>query len=258
MSEPKSDVPKAPAVAAAIAILRHLASQSTPVGLTAISRAVGLSPSSCLNILRTLAADAFVFFDPDTKDYTLGLGSIALARRALDPAGAMDIARSDLRRMALEHEVTSSLWRLAPNERLVLVGFEESLATTRVHLTIGQRLPQYLGAMGRCIAAYSNIEGAEFIPHYEALRWHRDPGLTAYRAQAAEVRARGWAIDIDNFMQGVTTLAAPVLDRAGNVRFCVTSTTFSGQNDDAGLNRIGTETARLSHVLSTLLFGAEI
>lgn len=257
MDHVQAEPPKSPAVAAAIAILRHLAAQSAPVGLTPISRAVGLGPSSCLNILRTLASDSFVHFDTETKAYSLGPGSIALARRALDPAGTMDVARDELQATALDCDVTCALWRLSSNERLVLVGFAESLATTRVHLTIGHRLPQFLGATGRCIAAFSDIDTPDFAARYATLRWHRDPGLSLYRQQVAETRSRGWAIDVDYFMQGVTTIAAPVLDGAGHVRFCATSTTFSGQQDEPGLTRIGGATADLARSLSRRLFGAD-
>ena len=249
--------PKAPAVTAAVAILRHLAAQSDPVGVSSIARAVGLSPSSCFNIVRTLVAEAFVDFDNRTKGYSLGLGSIALARKALDPGSAMEVARPKLEDLAARYDVASSVWRLSRNDRLVLIGFAESPATTRIHLTIGQRLPKFLGAMGRAVAAHSAVTRAELAESYGDLRWHTDPTLETYLADVEQVRTRGWAMDVDNFMQGVTTIAAPVIDATGQVRFCVSSTFFSGQNDAAGLSAIGDATLELSASLAGRLFGTE-
>lgn len=252
-----ADAPKAPAVTAAISILRHLAGSPSREGVTAIAKAVGLSPSSCFNILRTLASEAFVDFDPSSKTYALGLGSIALARKALDPSAAMDLVRPQLEAMARRFDVATSLWRISMADRLVLVGLAESPATTRIHLTVGQRLPKYLGAMGRTVAAHADLESRAFVSQFTALRWNHAPDLEVYKAEAAQVRRRGWAIDVDNFMLGVTTIAAPVLDRTGDVRFCVANIFFSGQRAPADLELLGEATVGLAEDFARRLFSSD-
>lgn len=256
-SQPPADAPKAPAVTAAIGILRQLAGAPSPQGVTAIAKAVGLSPSSCFNILRTLASESFVHFDPATKAYTLGLGSIALARKALDPSAALDLVRPQLEDMARRFDVATSLWRISMTDRLVLIGLAESPATTRIHLTVGQRLPKYLGAMGRTVAAHTDLEGKAFAEQFAALRWDHAPDLASYKAEVAKVRSRGWAIDVDNFMLGVTSIAAPVLDRTGDVRFCISNIFFSGQRGPADLNILGEATVALAEDFSRRLFSAD-
>ena len=66
--------PKAPAeepvvgsIVKTIAILRHLADEPDRRGVNAIARAVSLSPSSCFNILKTLAREGFVEFGASGK-----------------------------------------------------------------------------------------------------------------------------------------------------------------------------------------------
>ena len=46
-------------VVQALAILRHLSEASKPLGVTAVARALGISPSSCFNLLKTLVAEDF-------------------------------------------------------------------------------------------------------------------------------------------------------------------------------------------------------
>ena len=70
---------KVNSVAHALAILRRLATSDHPEGVNAIARKVGISPSSCFNILKTLAAEDFARFDVVDKTYTLGAGAIDLA-----------------------------------------------------------------------------------------------------------------------------------------------------------------------------------
>ena len=71
---------KAPAIARAAAILRLLGKSDVPIGVNSIARELGLVPSTCLYVLRALAAEELVFFDPDTKRYALEVGVLTLAR----------------------------------------------------------------------------------------------------------------------------------------------------------------------------------
>src|SRR5687767_6347713 len=111
-----SDRSKAPAITHAAAILRFLVEQPHPPTLTTISRAVAVSPSSCLNILRTLLAEKFVSFDPDTKTYSMGSAIAGLARRAMDPENTLRLARTPLRKLAREFDATAGLWSVTHDQ----------------------------------------------------------------------------------------------------------------------------------------------
>ena len=69
-----------PAVTRAIAILRLLGRSRTPLGLKAIAQSLGLVPSTTLHILRALMAEQLVRVEPLTKQYSLGVGMLPLAR----------------------------------------------------------------------------------------------------------------------------------------------------------------------------------
>lgn len=243
-----------PAVRQALAVLRHLADSPAPRGVNAVARGAGLSPSSCFNILKTLTAEGFVDFDPVTKAYALGPGVVALARRALDPAGAFTQARPALAALGEAAGATASLWRISADERMVLVGFVESDAGTRIHLTPGQRLPMLIGAGGRCIAAELGLSRAELRRRFAALRWEASPGFEAYARDVEAARARGWALDDGAYIRGVTSLAAAIADETGAVRFCVTCTLFHGRRDKA-LAAIGEETRRAAIQIRRRLYG---
>ena len=66
-------------VRTAIAILRFLASQPKSYGVNAIAREVGVSPSSCFNIVKTLALEGLLEFDERDKSYSPGVGLGMLA-----------------------------------------------------------------------------------------------------------------------------------------------------------------------------------
>ena len=100
-------------MANALAVLRRLATADRPEGVSAIARNIGISPSSCFNILKTLAAEDFAQFDQEHKTYTLGAGAVDLAIAALDPEAGFLRTRPILENLAREFGVTCGLWRRA-------------------------------------------------------------------------------------------------------------------------------------------------
>ncbi|WP_334163740.1 IclR family transcriptional regulator [Phenylobacterium sp.] len=242
-------------VVQALAILRYIARTREPAGVTAIARAIGISPSSCFNILRTLVAEGFVERDDETKTYLLGVAPLDLARSVIDENGAFTYLRADMQRLADTFSVTTTLWRMTRSERWVLVGLTESLALARIHMTIGQRLPLYGGAMGRCLAAHRQSSQSELLSRFRSVRWFRAPSVEEYLAQVEETRVRGWGLDQNQFNQFFSSIAAPVIDNDNRIRFCVTQTMFDGQHSPVEIQDLGEATLRVADHASRNLYG---
>lgn len=256
----ESELPKTlvPSVMKAVAVLRYLGDIRTPAGLSTIARDLDVSPSSCLNILRTLVVADLVEFDEQEKTYILGLGVLELSRRALAKADVFASARPQLLEIVQKYRTTGGVWRVAPGERLVLIGLIESESEMRIHMEVGQRLPVLAGANGRCLAAVRGMSVEEIRDRFNNLRSYQSLSLEAYIAEVDEARRLGWAIDSNIFVQGVTTIAAPVVDEQGEMRFSVSNTMFTGQHSHSVIDRIGSETRDLARELSRRLFGARI
>src|SRR5688572_13511685 len=117
-------------------ILRYLGSMGEPVRLTRIAGDLSLHASTCLNILRTLADEGLVHHQPAAKTYSLGLGVIDLAQRALRQGQDIDLIRPMLERVARKHAVTVNLFRPVGNDHLVLVTHAVSASTLSVRAEI--------------------------------------------------------------------------------------------------------------------------
>lgn len=229
---------KVNSVSQALAVLRRLANTHRPEGVTAIARAVGMSPSSCFNILKTLTTEEFAQFDVEHKTYTLGSGAVDLAVNALDPEAGFVRTRPILEAIARDFGVTCGLWRRAA-QRLVLLGAVEGQEVARIRLTPGLRLPIMIGAMGRCIAAHAGTSKADLATAIRDLKWHDTPSITRYLAEVKEVAANGFALDDGDFLQGITTVAAPIITREGELTHCLAVTTFKGRFDAKQLRALG-------------------
>jgi len=239
----------------AVSILNFLSETEEGPGVTVIANALGISPSSCFNILKTLVAQEFIEFDPRGKTYSIGLGVVNLARRALNRNNIFPLVRSQLQACADEFGLAAGLWRLTRLDRLVLVGLAETEETTRIHLTIGQRLPMLAGAVGRCVAASSTMSRPDIGKHFKNIRWQKPITLTGYLDQVRAVKDRGWAVDADQYMRGVTTVAAAVTDDTGNVRFCLSGTVFSGRHGPEAITKIGERLRGLAIHAAQSVFG---
>lgn len=241
-------------VSNAIAILRSLAS-SEPRGVNAIARALDLSPSSCFNILKTLVAEGVVDFDRTTKVYSMGNGLQDLLHHRPTVAEWTSWLRRELQLVADQSHTSCGLWRVNGN-RAILVEVAECSQETRIHISPGQRLPKYIGAMGRCIISKEELERDRIDDVLAQLRWQVEPNLKQYMADVATARTSGWAVDDGNYLRGVVTVAAVIVDDARRVSHCLTSTGFSGQFVSDDIVGIGSRMADLASTAGTRLQGS--
>jgi DNA-binding IclR family transcriptional regulator len=227
------------ALVSGLAVLRYLASSTTPAGVTRIARDLGLHASTCFNLLKTLVHEGLVNFDEPTKTYTIGLGLVELAKGALEQTSYVRMVHPYLQEIAASHRVTATLWHRTHGDRVVLLDRADNESTIRVHMSIGQRLPMYVAALGRCMAAHTELSPAELKLKFQALRWEDGPDFKDYLAEVAQVRERGYAVDNGSYAKGVTTVSSAVLDANGRPIMAISAVGFSGQLDAGGIQSLG-------------------
>src|SRR5262249_54042630 len=147
---------------------------------------------------------------------------------------------------------TCGLWRRT-SDRLILLGAAESEELARIRLTPGQRLPTTIGAMGRCIVARSGIPEADLAKAISVLKWYDPPKFDRYLSEVRMAAVSGFAIDDGNFLQGVTSVAAPVISREGSLTHCVSATTFKGRFELEGLRTLGKAIKKAADAAASLL-----
>jgi DNA-binding IclR family transcriptional regulator len=106
------------------------------------------------------------------------------------------------------------------------------------------------------MAAFSGLSKDVIRQQFEVLRWENPPEFEEYWDDLKEARTRGYAIDRDHFVRGITTIAAPVFDAAGAPVLVVSAVGFSGQFSDAALRAIADEAKACSEQGTEWLSGA--
>jgi DNA-binding IclR family transcriptional regulator len=222
-----------------IAILRFLARVDEPVGMTRVARELDLNPSTSFNLLKTMVQERLVTFDPGNKTYSLGLGFVELARNSLEKANYPRLVRPHLEELAASYALTATLWQRSGEDRIVLVERVDSDHALRVYMTIGQRLPLYIAALGRVMAAYTGLSRSELRQKFAELRWQNSPSFEDYLRDIESVHTKGYAVDKDNFVRGVTTISAPIFTDGDIPTLAISAVGFTAQLSDAVVHEIG-------------------
>jgi DNA-binding IclR family transcriptional regulator len=243
-----------PAVTRAAAILRLLSRSEGPLGVQPIARALGLVPSTALHILRALAAEEFVAFDPATKRYSLASGTVALARGMLRHDAFSNIVQPVLDGLATRHGATAIGAEAASLDHIVVVAISRPGQALRLQVDVGSRYPALISATGRCVAAFGGHPWPAIEKRFAALRWQNPPSFEQWRADIATTARAGYAVDEGRYIAGVTVIAAPVMPRA-RVTHALVTVGVSEQLRRIGLAAIGEELRAEAAALSRRLAG---
>lgn len=238
-----------------LTVLRYLTASPVPVGVSRIARDLDLNSSTCFNLLKTLVHERLVHFDEGTKTYASGLGLVELAKGALEQKSYIRMIHPHLEELSALHRVTVTLWHISADNRAVLVDRVDSDSAIRVHMSIGQRLPMYVGAFGRVIAAYSELSVPDMRSRFSGLRWDAPPTFEQYREQVLEAKEHGYAVDEGNFSVGVLTVASAILDNNKKPVMAISGVGISAQFNQTAIETLGNDIRDRAHEISVSLCG---
>lgn len=220
------------AVVAALAILRCLGRHGDSLRLTEIVNEEKINTSTALNILRTLEHENLVAFDRRTKRYSLAIGLAELAAPLIERDDPVKRAAREMVAAAQQLHATIGLWRRVGDE-LELIHVADCGAAIRIAFTLGRRLPMFLGAMGRLVAARGDWNAEALERGFGAVPWARSPDYATWREEVAAAARDGVGIDRGHVNAGMLGVAVP-LEPVGPLRHVIAAALFdNGGNADA-------------------------
>ncbi len=236
-----------------LSILRYLQQTSKPVGVTRVARDLSLNPSTCFNLLRTLVWEGLVNFDTTNKTYSISLGVLGLAQGALDRESHIRRLHPELERMAQKYSVAMNQWQRVDDDRVLLVdSAEPEEPAVQLSMRVGQRLPMFAGAMGRCFAAYSDLPDQELREQFQEVRMADPMPAEEWLGELKQVRQNGYAIDAGHIMKGVTTVSVPVFDSNAKPFLAISALAIAEQIDENSVASLAKDMAVLSREIFTL------
>ena len=198
----------------AFAVLRQVA--GVPGGISDVARAVDLPVSTVARLLGTLESLGAVVRIGDSGTYGIGAGIHALAG-AIDASQTLVTrARPVLAELVARTGETSGLSVIEGDEVVYLDHVENTHEVTLRDWT-GTRVPLHAVSSGLVLLA---AEPAQFVARYLARPPARFTNRTMTQAsrikrRLATIRREGHAWTIGEFDDGITSVAAPVVDAHG-------------------------------------------
>lgn len=226
MAESTSTIPKHsknPAIVQSVArgldLLEAVAS-AEEIGLVELGHRTGLQPSTTHRLLATLIACGYVVQNPQTSRYRL-------SHKVVELAGVLETRIERLRATVRPHlvmlrDATNETTNLCLLDRFTLVYVDqaESSRTVRMFTELGRRAPAHACGAGKAMLAYQSPEVLADLRRrepFEALTPHTITSAAALEGELRRARARGYAIDREEYEEGVACVAAPIFGSNGEV-----------------------------------------
>ncbi|HET9947304.1 MAG TPA: IclR family transcriptional regulator [Longimicrobiales bacterium] len=224
--------PHATAVDKALDVLFYLHEEREPRALGEIGRALSLPKSTTHRLLAALRRRALVEKDEGGR-YQPGLGVLALAGSLLDRDPLVAAAHPILTQEAARLGETCFLVA-ARGGRLLVLEKAEGTGVLRVSPPIGSEIPARATAVGKVYLAHA----PHLLAPEEATRYTERTIVDAERlaAEIACARARGYALNQEEWIEGLGVVAAPILaggSIAGAVCTAMSSNRFEAIDVDA-------------------------
>ncbi|ETT44399.1 IclR family transcriptional regulator [Paenibacillus sp. FSL R7-269] len=209
-----------PALERADLILKAISRQTGVLKMTDLCEETGINKSSMFSLLRTMETLGWVVKDAGER-YVLGAG-ISYYNTVYNDSlkQNMNLVERFLAESAQSVGAVGETFQLSVLDRdeIIYLAKQEGQSLVRLESSPGMRFPAHATAMGKMMLA--------LLPEGELQRRYSGKSLSAvtshtltdwaeFTAALADIRRTGYAVDREEIIQGISCVAAPVLDAAG-------------------------------------------
>ena len=200
-------------------VLEEVARMGVPVTPTVVNAELGLPKPTIHRLFATLEAEGFLQRDIDGKAYSPGRRLRGMATGVLSSLRIRAARLAVLRKLSALVGETCNI-ALPGRDSMVYLERVETEWPLRIQLPIGTEVPIYCTASGKMYL--STLPAAHLQRYAGATELEARTGNTltdpeALIAEVAEVRAQGYALDREEFMEGMIAAAVPILDPHGRL-----------------------------------------
>lgn len=207
------------AVENAINVLEQFLSGKAELGITEMSRNLGLHKNNIFRILATLESKGYIEQNLNNEHYRLGIKILELGRAFLNNTGLLKVASPLLESLVQEVNENAYLGMLKKNQ-VFYIEHAESSQALRVASRIGTRLSPLHTAIGKAVLANFDDEGRDSVIDSLTFEVHTPntiPDKETLLEELEVVKERGYAIDNEELDAGVTCVASPIFNYNNHV-----------------------------------------
>ena len=207
------------AIERAVSILNAFSPEDPELGVTELAERLGLHKSTVHRFMVNLDAAGLVERDPRTGRYRLGLRIFELGGLVMQQMNLWDEALPFLEGLVHDTGETGHLAVLDGGEAIYIERVEARRAL-RVPSAIGVAIPPTRPTSARC--CWPTSPGSASRRSSPSAAWPRTPPRRSptprpLEAELDRIRALGYAVNNEEYDEGLRCIGAPVRDHSGHV-----------------------------------------
>lgn len=198
-------------------LLETIEQETYPVTLHTLWKKLGWDKASILRMCNTLERRGYIQKDPATRQYSLGRKIFGLYDSIIKHIDIQQLAGRFLQQISTETGESAHL-AFFIEKSAVFVDKVLGSIDPPINVQIGGREPLHCTAMGKSFLAYNDKETIRQLLD-EPLKKFTSctiDSLERLERELSEVRARSYAIDNEEYIDGVRCIAAPILNHTGH------------------------------------------
>jgi IclR family transcriptional regulator, KDG regulon repressor len=203
-----------PAVRHAVQLIELLGDSPKPLGVAEICKALDLNNNMVFRLLKTLEDSEWVVKNLPGPKYSLGL---RLFHHAIKPVRRMSLkqAASEPLEKLWEETGESCYLGIKDGTKSLFLDHYDSRQTVRITAQPGGRFLMHCSAPGKALLAYSKPKEVGEVIKVEGLprqTKHTIHTASAFKAELEKIRRNGFALDIEEYSEGLLCYAVPILN----------------------------------------------
>ena len=204
----------APAVRKAVFLIELLCESEKPLGVSEISQALDVNSNMVFRLLKTLEEEGWIVRSSEGPKYSMSLRPFHFTSKTVRRMGVRTAADEPLRTLWEEtHE--SCYLGVIDGTRTLFLEHLDATGDVRVMATPGGRFLMHCAAPGKVLLAFSPVEFVEKVAKVEGLPAQTKNSIKTLKVLQKEleaVRETGYAIDNEEYADGLYCFAAPVFN----------------------------------------------
>jgi DNA-binding IclR family transcriptional regulator len=205
-----------------LTLLELIENETYPVTLHTLWKKLGWDKATILRMCNTLENRGYLRRDPNSKQYSLGFKIFGLYESIVKNIDIPKVVKPYLKQLSAETGESAHL-AFVFEKSVVFMDKVLGMNDPPINVQIGGREPLHCTALGKVFLAFSlspenRKKGMEEYLEIPLPRYTRNTFVhTADLVRELEkVRESGFAVDNEEYIEGVRCIAAPLLDNAGN------------------------------------------
>ena len=232
-------------------ILETLAASSSPMALSEIAKATGMSKSTVHRLLGSMCARRHVEKNGEGL-YSIGYKLIETVSFHINQLELLTEAKPFLGNIMRDLDLTAHLGILDGCDVIYLEKMD-IYPNTRLYTQVGYRSPAFCSSIGKCLlACLSGDELEDTLYHCDFKKYTPNTitDIREFRRYLKVIRRQGWAMDNEEYQIGHRCVGAPVFDYRGSPVAAISASGSISQLSDDKLDLVIQEVKQAAENLS--------